>query len=194
MARIGVFGGTFDPVHVAHVVAAATTRHELSLDRVLMVVANQPWQKEGTRQITAAEDRFEMVCAALGDVDGIEASRLDIDRGGPSYTADTLAELVADGGTELFLIVGDDVGRELHTWQRVEEVADLATIVLVGRPGSEKVELPPPWRVVRVEIPRLDISSSDLRARAEDGRPLDGLVPPGAVHWIQRRGLYARGR
>jgi nicotinate-nucleotide adenylyltransferase len=194
-ARIGVFGGTFDPVHVAHVVAATTARHVLHLDRVLMVVANVPWQKHGSREITAAEDRYAMVEAGVAGSAGIEASRLELDRGGESYTADTLLGLrEANPAAQLFVIVGDDVGRQLHTWQRADEVAALSTIVLVGRPGAEEVELAPPWKVERVEIPRLDLSSSDLRKRAAAGLPLDGLVPDGAMHWIRRRGLYARER
>ena len=92
-ARIGIFGGTFDPVHVGHLVAATWAREELGLDRVLLVVANVPWQKAGTRTVTPAEDRFRMVQAAVGGVAGVEASRIEIDRGGPSYTIDTVREL-----------------------------------------------------------------------------------------------------
>src|ERR1700694_3337769 len=91
--RIGVFGGTFDPIHVGHLVAAVNARHALDLDRVMLMVANQPWQKVGYRTVTSAEDRFAMVAAAVGDVPGLEAGRLEIDRGGESFTADTLAEL-----------------------------------------------------------------------------------------------------
>jgi nicotinate-nucleotide adenylyltransferase len=193
-ARIGVFGGTFDPVHVGHVVAAATTRHALDLDRVLMVVANEPWQKRCSRPITPAEDRFAMVAASVEESDGLEASRLELDRGGVSYTLDTLAELRAeDPAADLFVIVGADVAAELHTWHRAPDVAEWATIVVVSRPGTREVALGPPWRVETVEIPRLDISSSDLRARAAGGLPLDGLVPDGAMHWIRRCGLYAPG-
>lgn len=194
MERIGVFGGTFDPIHVGHLVAAVNARHALGLDRVLLVVANVPWQKVGSRTITPAEDRFAMVAAAAEGVAGLEASRIEIDRGGPSYTADTLAELAAaHPGAELFLVVGTDVADDLDTWERVEEVRRLATLVVVNRPGARVPELAG-WRVRFVEIPNLDISSTDLRARAADGRPLDFLVPDAVIRCIRERGLYAGGR
>ncbi|MGH9150205.1 MAG: nicotinate-nicotinamide nucleotide adenylyltransferase, partial [Acidimicrobiales bacterium] len=168
------------------------------LDRVLMVVANLPWQKAGTRPITAAEDRLAVVVAALEGVEGVEASRVEIDRGGPSYTADTLAELASvHPGAELFLIVGSDVAAELPTWERVEEVGQRATLVVVERPGAPPagVAAPEPgWRVERLTVPALDVSSSDLRARVGAGRPLDFLIPAPAVHRIRQRGLYSGGR
>ncbi|SRR5579875_300735 len=194
--RLGVFGGTFDPVHVGHLVAAVNARHDLGLERVLLVVANLPWQK-ADRAVTPAEDRYAMVEAAVSGVAGLEASRLEIDRGGPSYTADTIAQLhQLEPAAELFLIVGWDVSLELGTWERLEEVKDLATLVVVNRPGA----LPPEglvqdgWRLAEVAVPNLEISSTDLRARAASGRPLDYLVPPGAVDVIRARGLYSVGR
>ena len=138
--RIGIFGGTFDPVHVGHLVAAVNARHDLGLDRVVLMVANVPWQKVGGRKVTPAEDRFEMVQAAVGGVAGVEASRMEIDRGGPSYTADTISEMaVLYPDAELFVIVGWDVSAELGTWERLNEVRDLASLVVVNRPGT-----PPP--------------------------------------------------
>lgn len=192
--RIGIFGGTFDPIHVGHLVAAVNARHDLGLDRVVLMVANVPWQKAGARKVTPAEDRFEMVKAAVGGVPGVEASRLEIDRGGPSYTADTISQLAAlHPGAELFVIVGWDVSAELGTWERLEEVRDLASLVVVNRPGT-----PPPvgllqqgWRLEEVSVPNLDISSTDLRVRAASGRPLDYLVPEPAVRFIRERGLYS---
>src|ERR1700722_17635077 len=112
-SRIGIFGGTFDPVHVGHLVAAMWAREALELDRVLLVVANVPWQKAGTRRVTPAEDRFQVVQAAVDGVVGVEACRMEIDRGGPSYTADTVRELlVRDGSARPFVIVGADVAAE----------------------------------------------------------------------------------
>lgn len=184
--RIGVFGGTFDPVHIGHLAVAVAARHALALDRVLLVVANVPWQKAGTRALTPAEDRYAVVEAAVADLDGIEASRIELDRGGPSYTADTLETLRADGAHELFLILGADAAANLHTWARADDVPALAELVVVPRPGT-----PPPVGMRTLDVPHLDVSSSDLRARVIDGRPLDVLVPAAALRLIRERGLYA---
>jgi nicotinate-nucleotide adenylyltransferase len=189
--RLGIFGGTFDPPHVGHLVTAVNVRHELGLDRVMLVVSGQPWQKLGTRPISPAEDRFAMVAAAVGDVEGLEASRIEIDRSGMSYTADTLADLAAaEPGRELFVILGTDAAAGLSTWERVEEVREAATLVVVERPGSRGVEPLPGWSWLRVEVPLLDVSSTDLRARVGDGRPLDYLLTPEVIGCIQDRGLY----
>lgn len=193
MERLGVFGGTFDPIHVGHLVAAVHARHALGLDRVLFVVANVPWQK-ACRVLTPAEDRYAMVAESLAGAEGLEASRLEIDRGGESVTAETLEALGAGGRAELFLIVGADVAVELGTWRRPEVVRQLATVVVVDRPGAPEPALGPGWRVERVTIPHLDVSASDLRARAASGQPLDWLVPPAAIARIRDRGLYAGGR
>lgn len=190
--RIGILGGTFDPVHVGHLSAAVEVRAALGLDRMLLVVANLPWQKVGERAVTPAEDRFAVVAAAAAEVEGLEASRLEIDRGGPSYTADTAAELARlHPGASVFLVVGSDVAGELATWEREAELRAAVTLVVVRRPGVAVVLPPPPWRAEAVTIPTLDVSSSDLRARAATGRPLEVLVPPAALREIRRRGLYA---
>lgn len=194
--RIGILGGTFDPIHVGHLVAAVNARNALDLDRVLMVVANIPWQKAGVRVVSSAVDRLGLVQAAVGGVPGVEASSLEIDRGGESYTADTLVELGEEApGAELFLIIGWDVAPALTSWERWEEVQRLATLVVVNRPGSS----PPPalaeagWRVAEVTVPNLEISSTDLRERAADGRPLDYLIPEAGVRFIRSHGMYAGG-
>lgn len=192
MERLGVFGGTFDPVHVGHLVVAVNVRAALGLDRVLLVVANQPWQK-ADRGVTAAEDRYALVAAAVDGRDGLEASRIEIDRGGRSYTAETLEALAAEG-RELFLVVGADVAGELSTWERPDAVRRLATVVVVDRPGVPAPKLGDGWRVERVAIPHLDVSGSDLRRRAAAGLPLDGLAPDAAIRVIRERGLYAGGR
>jgi nicotinate-nucleotide adenylyltransferase len=189
--RLGIFGGTFDPPHVGHLVTAVNVRHELSLDRVLLVVADQPWQKVGTRDISPAEDRFAMVEAAVGDVEGLEASRIELDRGGMSYTADTLSELLAGDPTRhLYVILGSDAAIGLPGWERADEVRALSTIVVVERPGSGEGLPPPGWSWVRVEVPRLEVSSTDLRARVIDGRPLDYLLSQAVIDTIEGRGLY----
>lgn len=195
--RIGVFGGTFDPIHVGHLVAAVNARHALGLDRVIMMVANVPWQKAGTRVVTSAEARFDLVRAAVGDVPGLEAGRLEIDRGGESYTADTLTELKErHPDSELYLVVGWDVAQELATWERQDDVQRLATLVIVNRPGARRPSGldGDGWRVEEVTVPNLEISSTDLRERARDGRPLDYLVPEAAVRFMRAQGLYAGGR
>ncbi len=188
--RIGLFGGTFDPPHVGHLVTAVNVRHALQLDEVILMVANIPWQKEGTRPITDAEDRFAMVAAAVRDVAGLRAGRTEIDLGGPSYTADTLAALATEHpGAVLHTIVGDDAAAGLHSWERSEEVVERSVLVVVDRPGDH-VELPGDVDWVRVEVPRLEVSSTDLRARFTDGRPLDYLVTSEVFEVIAERGLY----
>jgi nicotinate-nucleotide adenylyltransferase len=194
--RIGILGGTFDPIHVGHLVAAVNARHALGLDRVIMMVANIPWQKAGVRVVSSPEDRLALVEAAVGGVEGVEAGSLEIERGGESYTADTLAQMhAASPDDQLFLIIGWDVAPVLSSWERYEEVQKLATLVVVNRAGS-----PPPrhltesgWQVAEVTVPNLEISSSDLRARAADGRPLDYLVPVAGVRCIRSRAMYSGG-
>jgi nicotinate-nucleotide adenylyltransferase len=188
--RLGLFGGTFDPPHVGHLVTAVNVRHALGLDRVLLMVAHDPWQKTDERFVSPAADRLAMVQAAVAGVEGLEASSLEIDRGGRTYTADTLAALSQMyPGAELFTIVGDDAAAGLETWERPAEVASLSRLVVVDRPGVA-VELPGGYDWLRVEVPHLDVSSSDLRARAADGRPLDYLVTDEVLAVIAERGLY----
>ena len=188
--RIGLFGGTFDPPHVGHLVTAVNVRHALNLDIVILMVANDPWQKSGARDVTTAEDRFAMVEAAVSVVDGVVAGRDEIDRGGPSYTADTLMSLAEKHpGAELFTIVGDDAAAGLTSWTRVEQVAEYSQLVVVDRPGVA-VELPTQFNWLRVESPRLEVSSTDLRSRFSDGRPLDYLVTEPVLRVIEERGLY----
>jgi nicotinate-nucleotide adenylyltransferase len=188
--RVGVFGGTFDPPHVGHLVTAVNVRHALDLDVVLLVVASDPWQKSH-RDLTPAPDRLAMVEAAVGDVAGLEASDLELHRPGRSYTADTLAELRRlHPGTELVLVLGSDAAAGLPTWERADEVRELASIVVVIRPGSEEGRPPPGWSWEVVETPRLEVSSTDLRARVADGRPLDYLLTSAVLDCIEARGLY----
>ena len=203
--RIGVFGGTFDPVHVAHIVAAVEARRALGLDRVVLVPAGDPWQKRGSVTAPAA-DRLAMVRAAIEGIEGLEVSPLEVERNGPSYTYQTL-EALSRPGRELFLIVGADVAATMGSWVGIERLPALAALVVVTRadpdaePGAAvggganggwepDGRLPAGWRCELVAIPRLDVSSTGLRARAAQGWPLDGLVPPGAVGIITDRGLY----
>ncbi len=188
--RVGLFGGTFDPPHVGHLVTAVNVRHALDLDVVVLMVANVPWQKEGSRAITPALDRLAMVEAAVSDVPGLVPGRQEIDHGGPSYTADTLAVLADDcPGAEFFTIIGDDAAAGLHTWTRWQEVVERSRLVVVDRPG-DPVVLADDIDWIRVEVPRLEVSSTDLRARFTDGRPLDYLVTQPVLDVIRARGLY----
>ena len=188
--RVGLFGGTFDPPHLGHLVTAVNVRHVLKLDLVVLMVANDPWQKHGTREVASAHDRLAMVQAAIAGVEGLSAGDDEILRGGPSFTADTVATLQTRyPGAEIFTIVGDDAAAKFGSWQRSHEIAKLSTLVVVERPGSP---MAPPtefsWR--RVEVPRLEVSSSDLRARFTDGRPLEYLISDDVLQVIASRGLY----
>lgn len=188
--RIGVFGGTFDPPHVGHLVTAINVGHALDLDRVILMVNNEPWQKLGTREITPALDRLAMVEAAVADVPRLVAGDHEIRAGGHSYTADTIATLEAEfPGAELFVVLGDDAAAGIRTWTRADEVVERSRLVVVDRPG-EPVRLDPDIEWIRVEVPRLEVSSTDLRSRWVDGRPLDYLVTDDVLDVVRERGLY----
>jgi nicotinate-nucleotide adenylyltransferase len=201
--RIGILGGTFDPPHLGHAAAALAVRGTLSLDRLLLVVANDPWQKSPTRLVTPAEDRFAMTEALCVGVPGVEASRLEIDRGGPSYSVDTAEALLAGAESEgqpppdLYLVVGADLVPDLGSWERVDVLKELVTLAVVSRPLREEAGLttaPWGWRVTRVDGPQVDVSSSQVRDRLAEGEPVEDLVPEGVVRCIARRGLYAVDR
>lgn len=189
--RIGVFGGTFDPPHIGHLVAAIDAHQALDLDVVLLVVANAPWQKIGERAISPAEDRLAMVAAAVGDRPGLEVSDVEIRRGGLSFTADTLTALLqAEPDAQLFLILGNDAAAGFATWERHEEVAELAQLVVVDRPGTP-TPIDDGFDWTRIDIPELEISSTELRQRVADGRSVEYLTPPGVVAYLRERDLYA---
>jgi nicotinate-nucleotide adenylyltransferase len=193
--RIGIFGGTFDPIHTAHLVVADAVRRELGLDRMLLVVANQPWQKQGERAVTRAEDRLAMVEAAVDGWPGLEPSRMEIERGGPSYTIDTVRQLRRDHpGAELVVVVGSDVVGGLTTWRDETALRQEVTLAVVGRPGAPLEPPPPGWHAVNVPVAPFDVSSTHLRERLESGQTVDGLVPESVIRCIEQRGLYATGR
>jgi len=191
--RTGVFGGTFDPPHIGHVAIALDVGHALHLDRVLMVVANDPWQKSGHRQIAEAATRLRLVKLAIAGMPRLEASDIEIRRGGESYTADTLERLQKDSSDELFLIIGSDAAAGLDTWKRPDEVRQLATTVVVDRGGRHGGRPPAGWSHIVVDVPALQISSSDIRSRFSDGRPVEALVPAPVVAEVRRLGLYGSG-
>lgn len=199
--KVGIFGGTFDPIHVGHLATAVNARSALKLDVVLLVVANEPWQKVGGRAVTPAVDRLALVEAAVNGCEGVDACDLEITRGGPSFTIDTVNELVtAEPDIALALIVGADVVPKLSGWREVDQLKQKCRLVVVNRPGSrlaEGVELAGQlsgWDYEVIEVPALEVSSTDLRDRAATGRPLDFLVPDGAIRVIRERGLYALDR
>jgi nicotinate-nucleotide adenylyltransferase len=192
--RLGVFGGTFDPPHIGHFVVAVNALQALSLDRVLLVVSNISWQKQASRPISPAADRLAMVAAGVADQARLEASDLEIRLGGESSTVVTLRHLrAADPHGQLFLIVGADAAAGLRTWRRHEELPDLATLVVVDRAGVTGAPLDWPGAVVRLTVPRLDVSSSDLRRRVAAGEPVDYLVPGPVASLLAERLLYRGG-
>ncbi|WP_419850264.1 nicotinate-nucleotide adenylyltransferase [Candidatus Poriferisocius sp.] len=189
MSHIGIFGGTFDPVHVGHIAVAVRVRAALELDRVDLVVAHEPWQKLDRPQLSPAQDRLAMVEAAVEGIDGVAASSVEIDRGGLTYTVDTLeAYRAADPDGSLFLILGSDAAGGLDTWHRYEEMAEMAEVVVVDRPGAMGERPPVAHRVV--DCPLVDLSSTQVRAWADAGQPLDGLVPPAALAYCRQKRLY----
>jgi nicotinate-nucleotide adenylyltransferase len=190
--RIGVMGGTFDPVHHGHLSAANEVRHRYALDEVVFVPTGQPWQKTD-RVVSAAEDRYLMTVIATASNPSFSVSRLEIDRAGPTYTVETLRELRAQhADAELFFITGADALAQILGWREAEELFGLAHFVGVNRPGYDAVALDgfPDGAVTQLEVPALAISSSDLRERVASGLPVDYLVPDGVVQYIRKRNLY----
>lgn len=183
-------GGTFDPPHLGHLIMAEAVRDRLALDAVRLVVANVPWQKEGTRAITSADRRLEMVRAAVGDASGLCSSDVEIRLGGSSYTSVTLTALrKEEPGTDWYVVVGADAAAGLGTWHRPEEVRAAATLVVVDRPGWST--LPPEgWPHERVRVPLIDISSSTIRHLVGAGRSIRYLCPDPVADLIDRWGLY----
>ena len=185
-------GGTFDPIHLGHLVAASEVLHSFHLDRVLFMPAGDPWQK---RARTAAEDRFMMTELAITDFTGFEASRLELDRKGPTYTADSFETLDEFYGPDVsfFLILGADALLNLTTWKKLDRLRELLEIIAVTRPGFDLAAFRPSadLPVVHVrEMPGIDISAQQIRARVRAGEPIDFLVPPEVADYIGRHGLY----
>ena len=190
--RLAIFGGTFDPPHVGHLIAARAVRHACSIDHMLFVVANQPWQKEReSRRISSAEDRLAMVQAAVAKLSWCEASSLEIDRGGNSYTADTLEQLGEEmPDCEMFVVIGSDIVPHLNTWERPEAIKRLAEVIVVERPGSVGLDFPEGWTGTRVAGKLIDISSTELREWIREGRPTEDILPAGVAEVIAERRLY----
>lgn len=195
MRRVGVMGGTFDPVHLGHLVAASEVAHRFSLDEVVFVPTGRPWQKDA-RDVAPAEDRYLMTVIATASDPRFRVSRVDVDRPGPTYTVDTLRDLrdeyaAASVDAELFFITGADALTSITSWHDADEVLSLAHLVGVTRPGHALRDPGlPDGSVTLVEVPALAISSTDCRARVAAGAPIRYLVPGGVVEYVAKRGLY----
>ena len=187
--RIGVMGGTFDPIHHGHLVAASEVVQSLDLDEVVFVPTGQPWQKH---DVSAAEHRYLMTVIATASNPRFTTSRVDIDRGGPTYTTDTLRDLRAQRpDAEFFFITGADAIAQIFTWRDHDELWRLAHFVAVSRPGHVlNIDDLPPEGVSQLEVPALAISSTDCRDRVHRGYPVWYLVPDGVVQYIAKHHLY----
>ncbi|WP_174775418.1 nicotinate-nucleotide adenylyltransferase [Cryobacterium frigoriphilum] len=187
--RIGVMGGTFDPIHHGHLVAASEVAQSFDLDEVIFVPTGQPWQKHG---VTQGEHRYLMTVIATASNPRFTVSRVDISRTGPTYTIDTLRDLHAERpDAELFFITGADAITQILGWKDVQELWELAHFVAVSRPGHElSVSGLPNQDVSLLEVPALAISSTDCRARVNRGFPVWYLVPDGVVQYISKHHLY----
>jgi nicotinate-nucleotide adenylyltransferase len=198
--RLGVLGGTFDPVHNGHLAAADAAQRALQLDAVTLVPSNIPPHRRDPAGATS-EQRYDMAALAAAERPGWTASRLEVDREGPSYTYDTLAELQSSG-SQLFFVLGADAFAEIASWSRYPAVLDLAHFVVVSRPGitldSLHARVPSAFdrqssaqtRVILLESPTPDISSTDIRRRARAGQSLRHLVPDSVAHYITTHRLY----
>jgi nicotinate-nucleotide adenylyltransferase len=190
--RLGVMGGTFDPIHHGHLVAASEVADHFELDEVVFVPTGEPWQKSG-RDVAHAEDRYLMAVIATASNPRFSVSRIDIDRGGPTYTVDTLRELRALRGPDwdLFFITGADALEQILTWRDAQEAVRLAHFVGVTRPGHVLADPGlPGGGISLIEVPALAISSTDCRERIGRNVPIWYLVPDGVVQYVHKRGLY----
>jgi nicotinate-nucleotide adenylyltransferase len=188
--RLGVMGGTFDPIHVGHLVTAEEALHQFALDEVVFVPTGRPWMKEHD-VVASAEDRFTMTTIGIEPEPRFHASRLEVDRGGSTYTVDTLRALRDEvPGAELFFITGADAMLEIMRWKEPETVFDLAHFIAATRPGYDVEPFDAMPDVTVMRIPALAISSTDIRARVHEGRPIRFLVPGGVEAHIRTAGLY----
>ncbi len=192
--RIGVMGGTFDPIHHGHLVAASEVQAWFALDEVVFVPTGEPWQK-ADREVSKAEHRYLMTVIATASNPRFSVSRVDVDRGGPTFTIDTLRDLRAGSpDADLFFITGADALAKILTWRDARGVFELAHFVGCTRPGTpideSTLEGLPTDRVTIIEVPALSISSSECRARAHKGEPVWYLVPDGVVQYITKNQLY----
>jgi nicotinate-nucleotide adenylyltransferase len=189
--RVGVMGGTFDPIHHGHLVAASEVAALFHLDEVVFVPTGEPWQKEG-RQVSPAEHRYLMAVIATASNPHFWVSRVDVDRRGPTYTIDTLRDLAAQSAdAELYFITGADALEQILSWKNADELFDLAHFIGVTRPGFQLSDAHLPEDAVSLlEVPAMAISSSGCRERVRAGLPVWYLVPDGVVQYITKHHLY----
>jgi len=201
--KLGILGGTFDPIHLGHLIIAEEAMSSLGLDRVLFVPAGDPWMKADTT-ITPKQHRLAMVLAAVGDNPKFKVSPSELERFGPSYTVETLEEFKEDYGlqTELFFIIGADALMDFGRWSQPERVLELCTLAVVGRPAQEEPDLSAlesslpgiRKRVAMVDDVAIGVSATDIRERVAEGRSIRYLVPPTVETYIQEHGLYKEKR
>ena len=191
--RLGLLGGTFDPPHRGHLAAAIAVRDALGLDRVDFLVANDPWQKVGEREVTPAALRLEMVRALVNGVDGMGVDDREVHRGGLTYTVETLEEIAREQpSTDVFLIVGQDTADRIHTWKRHEEVLALSTLVIVNRDENTQ-HVPASLATARVQcvsMPAVDVSSTGVRAAVAAGDDISMMTSIAVSEIIRTHGLY----
>ncbi|THV24352.1 nicotinate-nucleotide adenylyltransferase [Glycomyces paridis] len=192
--RVGVFGGTFDPPHLGHLVAASEAAFECGLDEVVFVPAGDPWQKHHLN-VTKAEARLAMTALAVAGDPLFRISVCDIEREGPTYAVDTVADVRGEynGDVELYFIIGADSLENLHTWHRVEELCKAVSFIALNRPGHSRSEVDTSFgaQVEYIDMPAVDLSSTECRQRVRDGQPLRYLVPEAVAAYVEEHGLYA---
>ena len=198
--RIGVFGGTFDPPHIGHTSAALSAMRKLELDSVLMVVANDPWQKTDQNldlpdfaisAVSTPEDRFEMLKRALDEHEGLMADDMEILRGGRTYTIDTVSELNDRfPESEFFLLIGSDVAKDFDSWREPQEICRRVNVVVLTRPGTDRSEVEEDWNFSFLDVPAVDVSAKEIRLRVSNGESLEGMVPRSVEEYILTAGLY----
>ncbi len=200
--KVGVLGGTFDPVHLGHLIVAEDVRQKIGLEEVLFIPAGQPWLK-GEKSISAAEHRLEMVIQATASNPYLNVSTIEIERPGPTYSVDTIIELKAGlgAGAKLFLITGLDSLGELHLWKNPRRLIDICQVVAIARPGHNKFDLRSlesvipgaSERIMKIEVPQIDISATEIRRRVALGLSIRYLVPEAVEEYIAAHNLYVQG-
>ena len=198
--RIGVFGGTFDPPHRGHTSAALSAMRELELDFVLMVVANDPWQKTSRNEaslkvgdfiVSSSHDRLEMLKGALKEHDGLIADDMEIARGGRTYTIDTVFEL-SDRfpDSDFFLLIGADVAKDFDSWHEPQKICEKVEVVVLTRPGTDRGEIDADWKFPVLDIPDIDVSAEDIRSRVSKGQPVEEMISTSVEEYILSAKLY----